>query len=132
MAIPVAKIMQFVKKNAKPLAIGGGGALLGSVATNALNGGSNTPHNTTQDGKLTFDYKQYIDSSSNINYNITSGGNTMISTDTASTVNPSTAVSPSQSSGVAGTTAQAFSNMVLPALAVGGALVVAGVALWNK
>lgn len=128
MALPVKQVLQFIQKNAKPLAIGGGGALLGSAATNALNGGSNTPQSTTQDGKVTFDYKQYIDSSSNVNYNITSGGNTMISTDTASTVKPSTAVSPSQSTSSAGQT----SNMLLPALAVGGALVVAGVALWNK
>lgn len=128
MALPVGKILQFVQKNAKPLAIGGGGALLGYAGSNALNGGSNTPQNTTQDGKVTFDYKQYIDSSSNVNYNITSGGNTMISTDTASTVKPSTAVSPSQSA----SSALPSSNMLIPALAVGGALVVAGVALWNK
>lgn len=128
MALPVGKILQFVQKNAKPLAIGGGGALLGYAGSNALNGGSNTPQNTTQDGKVTFDYKQYIDSSSNVNYNITSGGNTMISTDTASTVKPSTAFNPSQ----VASTALPNSNMLLPALAVGGALVVAGVALWNK
>lgn len=128
MALPVGAIMKFIQKNAKPLAIGGGGALLGYVGSNALNGGSNTPQNTTQDGKVTFDYQQYIDSSSNVNYNITSGGNTMISTDTASTVKPSTAFNPSQSA----STALPSSNMLLPALAVGGALVVAGVALWNK
>lgn len=128
MAIPVAKILQLVKKNAKPLAIGGGGALLGYAGANALNGGSNTPQNTNQDGKVTFEYQQYVDSSSNVNYNITSGGSTIISTDTASNVEPSTGFSPTQSLSNAGTT----SNMLLPAIAVGGALIVAGVALWNK
>ena len=128
MALPVGAIMQFIQKNAKPLAIGGGGALLGSAATNALNGGSNTPQNTTQDGKVTFEYQQFVDSSSNVNYNITSGGSTIISTDTASKVEPSTGFSPTQSA----STALPSSNMLLPALAVGGALVVAGVALWNK
>lgn len=127
MAIPVGAIMKFVQKNAKPLAIGGGGALLGYAGSNALNGGSNTPHNTTQDGKVTFEYQQYVDSSSNVNYNITSGGSTIISTDTASNVEPSTGFSPTQSASTPVT-----SNMLIPALAVGGALVVAGVALWNK
>lgn len=128
MAIPVGAIMKFVQKNAKPLAIGGGGALLGYAGSNALNGGSNTPHNTTQDGKVTFEYQQYVDSSSNVNYNITSGGSTIISTDTASNVEPSTGFNPTQSA----TTPINTSNMLIPALAVGGALVVAGVALWNK
>lgn len=128
MAIPVGAIMKFVQKNAKPLAIGGGGALLGYAGSNALNGGSNTPHNTTQDGKVTFEYQQYVDSSSNVNYNITSGGSTIISTDTASNVEPSTGFSPTQSA----STPVPTSNMLIPALAVGGALVVAGVALWNK
>lgn len=123
-----SKIFQLIQKNAKPLAIGGGGALLGYAGANALNGGSNTPQSTQQDGKFTFDYQQYIDSSSNVNYNITSGGSTIISTDTASNVEPSASVSPSQS---ASSTASG-SNMLLPALAVGGALIVAGVALWNK
>jgi hypothetical protein len=128
MALPVGKILQFVQKNAKPLAIGGGGALLGYAGANALNGGSNTPMNTTQDGKVTFEYQQYVDSSSNVNYNITSGGSTIISTDTASKVEPSTGFSPTQSA----SSALPATNMLLPALAVGGALVVAGVALWNK
>lgn len=128
MAIPVAKIFQLIQKNAKPLAIGLGGAGLGYAGANALNGGSNTPQNTTQDGKVTFEYQQYVDSSSNVNYNITSGGSTIISTDTASNVEPSTGFSPSQSA----STALPSSSMLLPALAVGGALVVAGVALWNK
>ena len=128
MAIPVSKIIGFVQKNAKPLAIGLGGAGLGYAGANALNGGSNTPQQTQQDAKLTFDYQQYIDSSSNVNYNITSGGSTIISTDTASNVEPYTTVSPSQG---ASTKAEG-ANMLLPALAVGGALVVAGVALWNK
>lgn len=128
MALPVGAIMKFIQKNAKPLAIGGGGALLGYAGSNALNGGSNTPQNTTQDGKVTFEYQQYVDSSSNVNYNITSGGSTIISTDTASKVEPSTGFSPSQSA----SSAFPSSNMLLPALAVGGALVVAGVALWNK
>ncbi len=128
MALPVKQILQFVQKNAKPLAIGGGGAILGYAGANALNGGSNTPQNTSQDGKVTFEYQQYVDSSSNVNYNITSGGSTIISTDTASNVEPSTGFSPSQSLSGGGTS----SSMLLPALAVGGALVVAGVALWNK
>jgi hypothetical protein len=128
MALPVGAIMKFVQKNAKPLAIGGGGALLGYAGANALNGGSNTPMNTTQDGKVTFEYQQYVDSSSNVNYNITSGGSTIISTDTASKVEPSTGFSPTQSA----SSALPATNMLLPALAVGGALVVAGVALWNK
>lgn len=128
MAIPVAKIFGIIQKNAKPLAIGLGGAGLGYVGANALNGGSNTPQNTTQDGKVTFEYQQYVDSSSNVNYNITSGGSTIISTDTASNVEPSTGFSPTQSA----STALPSSNMLLPALAVGGALIVAGVALWNK
>lgn len=128
MAIPVAKIMSIIQKNAKPLSIAGGSALLGFAGANALNGGSNTPQNTTQDGKVTFEYQQYVDSSSNVNYNITSGGSTIISTDTASNVEPSTGFSPSQSA----SSALPSSSMLLPALAVGGALVVAGVALWNK
>lgn len=128
MGLPVGAIMKFVQKNAKPLAIGGGGALLGYAGSNALNGGSNSPQNTTQDGKVTFEYQQYVDSSSNVNYNITSGGSTIISTDTASNVEPSTGFSPTQSA----STPVHTSNMLLPALAVGGALVVAGVALWNK
>lgn len=128
MAIPVAKIIGIIQKNAKPLAIGLGGAGLGYVGANALNGGANTPHNTTQDGKVTFEYQQYVDSSSNVNYNITSGGSTIISTDTASNVEPSTGFSPTQSA----SSALPSSNMLLPALAVGGALIVAGVALWNK
>ena len=128
MAIPVAKIIGIIQKNAKPLAIGLGGAGLGYVGANALNGGANTPQNTTQDGKVTFEYQQYVDSSSNVNYNITSGGSTIISTDTASNVEPSTGFSPTQSA----STALPSSNMLLPALAVGGALIVAGVALWNK
>lgn len=128
MAIPVSKIIGFVQKNAKPLAIGLGGAGLGYAGANALNGGSNTPQQTQQDAKLTFDYQQYIDSSSNVNYNITSGGSTIINTDTASNVEPYTTVSPSQGA----TTKAEVANMLLPALAVGGALVVAGVVLWNK
>lgn len=123
-----SKIFQFIQKNAKPLGIAGGSALLGFAGANALNGGSNTPQQTQQDAKLTFDYKQYIDSSSNVNYNITSGGSTIISTDTASNVEPYTTVSPSQGA----TTKAEGANMLLPALAVGGALVVAGVVLWNK
>lgn len=128
MALPVGAILKFVQKNAKPLAIGGGGALLGYAGSNALNGGSNTPMNTTQDGKVTFEYQQYVDSSSNVNYNITSGGSTIISTDTASNVEPSTGFNPTQSASAS----TSGSNMLLPALAVGGALVVAGVVLWNK
>lgn len=128
MALPVGAILKFVQKNAKPLAIGGGGALLGYAGSNALNGGSNTPMNTTQDGKVTFEYQQYVDSSSNVNYNITSGGSTIISTDTASNVEPSTGFTPTQSA----SSALPTSNMLIPALAVGGALVVAGVALWNQ
>lgn len=127
-AIAAKTILQFIRKNAKPLAIGGGGALLGYAGSNALNGGSNTPHNTTQDGKVTFEYQQYVDSSSNVNYNITSGGSTIISTDTASNVEPSTGFNPTQSASSTG----GGTNMLIPALAVGGALVVAGVALWNR
>lgn len=128
MAIPVSKILSFVQKNAKPLSIAGGSALLGFAGANALNGGSNTPQQTTQDGKFTIDYSQYIDSSSNVNYNVTSGGSTIISTDSAANAEPSTSLTPSQS---ASTKAEGV-NMLLPALAVGGALVIAGVALWNR
>ena len=123
-----SKIFQFIQKNAKPLSIAGGSALLGFAGANALNGGSNTPQQTTQDGKFTIDYSQYIDSSSNVNYNVTSGGSTIITTDSAANAEPSTSLTPSQSA----TTRAEGANMLLPALAVGGALIVAGVALWNK
>ena len=128
MPIPVSKIITLVNKYKVPLAAGAGGTILGSAAANALNGGSNTPQQTTQDGKFTVDYQQYIDSSSNISYNITSGGSTLVSTDTAANVDPSTNIAPSQS---ASTKAEGGS-MLLPALAVGGALVLTGVLLWQK
>lgn len=128
MAIPTKSILAFLKKNAVPIAAGGAGLAVGGVTANALNGGSNTPQNTNQTQTPTFNYRQYLDASNTVNYNITSGGSTVIDTDTSTRAEPKTSYNPEQSaSSKAGS-----GSMLLPALAVGGALVVAGVALWNK
>lgn len=128
MAIPVKAIMSFIQKNAKPLAIGGVGVAGGAVAANALNGGANTPQNTSQTQTPTFTYDQYIDASNTINYNITSGGSSFISTNADTSANPKTSSNAEQGSSMGGN----VDNMVLPVLAIGGALIVAGVALWQN
>lgn len=128
MAIPVKALLTFVKKNAKPLAIGGAGVAGGAVAANALNGGSNTPQNTSQTQTPTFTYNQYIDASNTINYDIESGGSTLISTNADTSANPKTTSAAEQGSSMGTGTG----SMVLPALAIGGALIVAGVALWQS
>lgn len=128
MAIPVKAIMTFIQKNAKPLAIGGAGVAGGAVAANALNGGSNTPQNTSQTQTPTYTYNQYYDASNTINYNVTSGGSSLIGTNADTTASPKITSAAEQGSSMGG----GMDNMVLPALAIGGALIVAGVALWQN
>lgn len=128
MAIPVKAIMTFIQKNAKPLAAGGAGIAGGAVVANALNGGSNTPQNTTQTQTPTYTYNQYYDASNTINYNVTSGGSSLIGTSADTTSSPKTSFDAEQGSSM-GT---GMDNMLLPVLAIGGALVVAGVALWQN
>lgn len=128
MAIPVKAIMGFIQKNAKPLAAGGAGIAGGAVVANALNGGSNTPQNTTQTQTPTYTYNQYYDASNTINYNVTSGGSSLIGTNADTTSKPETSFNSEQGSSMGTGT----DNMLLPALAIGGALIVAGVALWQN
>lgn len=128
MAIPAKAILAFVKKNAVPITAGGAGLIAGGVTANALNGGSNAPQDTRQTQTPTFTYHQYLDASNTINYNVSSGGSTVIDTDTSTRAEPKTSYTPEQSA----STEAGSGSMLLPALAVGGALVVAGVALWNK
>lgn len=128
MAIPTKAILSFIKKNAVPLTAGGAGLAGGAVVANALNGGSNTPQNTTQTQTPTFQYRQYLDASNTVNYNVTSGGSTIIGTSADTSASPKTTYSPEQSA----STEAGAGSMLLPALAVGGALVVAGVALWSR
>lgn len=128
MAIPVKAIITFIQKNAKPLAIGGAGVAGGAVAANALNGGSNAPQNTSQTQTPTFHYNQYIDASNTINYDINSGGSALISTNADTSSNPKTTSNTEQGSSMGG----GMGTSILPAVAVGGALIVAGVALWGR
>ena len=128
MAIPTKTIIAFLKKNAVPIAAGGAGLAVGGVTANALNGGSNTPQDTKQTQTPTFNYRQYLDASNTVNYNITSGGSTIIDTDTSTRAEPKTSYSPEQSA----SSKAGGGSLLFPALAVGGALVVAGVALWNR
>lgn len=137
--VNVAKIGQVIKRYAVPISAGVG-AIGGGVLVNTLNGGNNpTPQNSSQTQTPTYTYT-YNPSSYNYTpvlttYNVTSGGNSIIgtSTDVGTTTDQTSTSrqSAEQTSEQTGGQSTATS-MLLPALAIAGLSVVAGIVVFNS
>jgi hypothetical protein len=124
MPIPIGAIAKVAGRNWKPLAAGAGGVAGGAFIANQLNGGKNIPI-VNPSSVSNIDYKQVIDASQTITYNVFAGRDADIRTDAETTARPDTSVDTSQK------TTSTSSDMLIPALALGAAAIIGGIALWR-